>query len=669
MYLKSIHIENYRLLKDVVVPLDRSLTLFVGKNNTGKTSIMQAIEFLLTGSNTLPFNDYPLDCRQKLYSSIVNYWRSQDENPISSFRASVPITRVLLTIDYSDDIMGNVSEFVIDLDESISEAVIRVSFDLSTDIESVLESCRKQFDLLIDEDASDRERDNCLRMIVKNHFTKFFMMNIVAVNPANPEDTLIKKKSDLQNLFYLKVIRAERNMDESEKENSNPLGKIMKSLFSSELDETESDIQESIVAIQEIVSNSNYTLQGRINEHMAEIVQSMMPFGYPAADDMRLYANTNIDLQRSISEDTELTYRSHEASESLPGSHNGLGYKNLIKISLELHEFVRTIKGDKTRLPLLFLEEPEAHMHPQLQTTFVSYIENFLLNVVGEKTTQIMITTHSAHVANTVQFEKVRYIRRYDKCIECKPVTDFPTIGDRHEQAERLDFLQKYMKLSYCDLYFCDKAILVEGASERLLLPDMIRKCEEQGDFDGVDIPLTSQYYSIIEVGGAYAHRFYDFLDYLEIPTLVITDIDFVKGTHNNACSRDEAEKSSNGAINRWCRKALGIANGTVVTIDQILGLYDEQLTDGFRHLAFEKEENGFHPRSFEDAIMNCNREKFNIADGINPDFNSRGEKKTDFALKLLVEDEYADYNVPSYIREGLVWLNGQSRTGGYQND
>ena len=304
-------------------------------------------------------------------------------------------------------------------------------------------------------------------------------------------------------------------------------------------------------------------------------------------------------------------------------------------------------------------------MHPQLQSTFVAYIEDFLAREVGAGIVQVMITTHSAHVANTVEFNKVRYIRRHANHVECKSIAQFPMNGTQEEQASHLEFLQKYMKLSYCDLYFCDKAILVEGASERLLIPDMIRKCKEAGNFNEAEIPLTSQYYTIVEVGGAYAHHFYDFVDYLEIPTLILADIDFVNGAHGRACPLDDAEKSSSGAINRWCRKALGINEGTTVQIEQILGMTEGQHTDGYRHLEFQKVENGFHPRSLEDAIMNCNRVLFNIGDGENPDFASGTDKKTDFALKLLMESGFISYHVPSYIRDGLTWLNNQSRTGG----
>ena len=70
MYLKKLQVENYRLLKEVSISLDKNLTLFVGKNNTGKTSLMEVIKFLISNASSLPFDDYPLDCRQELYTAI-----------------------------------------------------------------------------------------------------------------------------------------------------------------------------------------------------------------------------------------------------------------------------------------------------------------------------------------------------------------------------------------------------------------------------------------------------------------------------------------------------------------------------------------------------------------------------------------------------------------------
>lgn len=676
MYLSKIHIENYRLLKNVDVIFDRDLTLFVGKNNTGKTSVMEILSFLASDRKTLSIDDYPLSARNDLYAAIIGFWQDRD---YLKYQSAVPITRFALTFDYSDGIIGNLDAFVIDLDVDVTTAIAEVSFDVPIGISEALDLLKVQYDEILPDEADDNQKSKCLAQVVREKFNSLFVMNVMAVNPADQEDSRDVKKSDLQNVFNMKAIKAERNMDESDATNNNPIGQMMKRLFDTELEDVEESLQPSMQELHRIVTDANYNLNTEINTHMDTIVGSMMNFGYPSWEDLKLRANTNLSLQRRIIEETQLTYVSRTGEESLPESHNGLGYKNLIKITMELHDYTRCLQEDLTKLSLLFIEEPEAHMHPQLQTTFVAFLTGFLEETAGENHVQVVMTSHSAHVANTVPFKQVRYILRKPREVICKSMDDFPANVElpdgltevqrnrilEQEKAKRLDFLQKYMKLSYCDLYFCDKAILVEGASERLLLPDMIRKCKDNGEFAGVDIPLSSQYYTVIEVGGAYAHHFYDLVDYLCIPTLIITDIDFVKGTHNCACNKEEAEKSSNGAINRWCRKALGLTDRTTVNIDQILGLTEEQHSMGTRHLEFQKEENGFYPRSLEDAIMNCNRELFSIPDGNNPSFKDTGDKKTDFALKLLVEEAYTSYQVPSYIRDGLIWLNNQSRMGG----
>ena len=67
MYIQKIHIENFRLLKNVDIVLDKSLTLIVGKNNTGKTSVAHLLQSIINEKTNLSFNDYPLECRKQLY--------------------------------------------------------------------------------------------------------------------------------------------------------------------------------------------------------------------------------------------------------------------------------------------------------------------------------------------------------------------------------------------------------------------------------------------------------------------------------------------------------------------------------------------------------------------------------------------------------------------------
>ena len=678
MYLKEIHVENFRLLKDVNVILDPNLTLIVGKNNTGKTSFANLIKKVISEEKSISINDYPLECRDDLYKTIEDYWsgKIREEKEIKE-RISEP--RISFYIDYSEEdesqLLGALSPFIIDIDESITSARIDAiyTFDASSAGE-LFGQCKTKYDQLIKAHGSKETKDDKLvsfdrslvSTAIKSCFDKFFSLRVWAVNPNNPEDYQERPSSALKKLFIYRTVEAERNLDESENNNEHPLIGIMKRVFNPDEEELTGLLSPKINELNSYIDDASIIAQERINVLMDSIIKGMIHFGYPSAEDLELKANTDISLKQQILSNTDLLYTSAHDKESLPSTHNGLGYKNLIKMSLIFTDFSRQVKADPTAIPLLFIEEPEAHMHPQLQTAFVKYLNKFLKDAIGEnRRFQTVLSSHSAHITNTVDFKQVRYMRRLRNQVICKDLQSFYQNAQIDEQEENYDFLQKYFKLSYCDLYFCDKAIIVEGAAERLLLPKMIIKCAESGAFGDTSPSLQSQYCAIIEVGGAYAHRFYDFLDYLEIPTLILTDIDFVD-SNNKKCQRDKATHSSNGAINRWCHDVFKIAVTQGIPIEKIIELSKdkEKKTNAHRHLEFQMEENNTYPRSLEESIININRDLFGVDkdDTEIPIFDETGEKKTDFAIKLLTNPEYADFEIPSYIREGLMWLNDQAK-------
>ena len=663
VHIQKIQIKNYRLLNNVTIDFDKTLTLFVGKNNTGKTSLISIFEFLLSDQKKLSFEDYPLSCRETLYNAVNVYWNSTDEKKDEIFQHTVPTTSFTLYIDYSEDseTFGALSNFIIDLDDASNTVIISITLDVISNIGEILTNYKTKFDTLMSL-PDHPEEGICISELVQNAFPDLFELRIVTVNPSNPKDTMVCSKNDLKSLFCAHTIKAERSLDESNDSELNPLGKIMRKLFETEISEVTDEVRPALESLQKIVTDVNYNIQNQVTVHMNKIVSSMRPFGYPDGEDLALKAKTKISLEKRITDNTELAYESPGIGETPPGSHNGLGYKNLIKISMELHEYVQRVKEDRTKIPVLIIEEPEAHMHPQLQTTFVEFLEDFIATEIGENVVQCILTTHSAHVANTIPFNQIRYIRRYKTYVEYKNLSDFPTSGANDEEKKlHLDFLQKYMKTSYCDLYFCDKAILVEGATERLLIPDMIRKLEQDGEMG--ENMLSSQYYTIAEVGGAYAHLFYDFVDYLGVPTLIITDIDFVN-EDGKACQKDEAKRTSNGAIIRWCHDVFHIAITNKIPIERVLEMAGDEVkrTNGLRRLVYQKEEGNFHPRSLEEAIINVNRALFGKTIDETIDFSEENDKKTDFAIRLLYEHRYADYQIPSYIKEGLVWLSSMSR-------
>ena len=217
-------------------------------------------------------------------------------------------------------------------------------------------------------------------------------------------------------------------------------------------------------------------------------------------------------------------------------------------------------------------------------------------------------------------------------------------------------------------VFFADKAIFVEGASERLLLPDMIEKCAKAGDFDSQAYKLPAQYYTLIEIGGAYAYKFIPFVEFLGIPCLILTDLDSVLGTEGkNGRTYYKSvpvylgETTSNETIKWWWRKSKGLSEDDKgkIPITEITSMTADEKTKGKCHLEFQTKEQGLCGHSLEEAIRNVNRAHYELEDTITEDdIEFSGKSKTDFALDLVYECD--DYTIPAYIKSGLKWLNEQ---------
>ena len=372
---------------------------------------------------------------------------------------------------------------------------------------------------------------------------------------------------------------------------------------------------------------------------------------------------TQLSIDEQIKNQTQLSYTAGASKESLPSKYNGLGYKNLIKMEFLLAAFAKKVEKCGTAcIPLLFIEEPDSHMPPQMQHAFAEYMEAFLgkITSVGIQT---FLTSHSAHVANTMVFSKIRYTQKTKDGVTYKHLSTFA-----QENPTHIDFIRKYLTLTKCDLFFSDKAIFVEGASERLLLPDMIEKCAKAGDFDSQAYKLPAQYYTLIEIGGAYAYKFIPFIEFLGIPCLILTDLDSVLGTEGkNGRTYYKSvpvylgETTSNETIKWWWRKSKGLSEDDKrkIPLTEITLMTADEKTKGKCHLEFQTKEQGLCGHSLEEAIRNVNRAHYELEDTITEDdIEFSGKSKTDFALDLVYECD--DYTIPAYIKSGLKWLNEQ---------
>lgn len=658
MRLSKIKIKNYRLLIDAELEVDSKTTLIVGRNNTAKTSCFECIGKVLAGT-TFSFNDYPLSKRENLYANITSFM-AKEITFEELYERLEPISIEFL-VDYAlddpEDNLGALSPFIIDVDVDTTTALIRTEYKLKADEKSVWKILEPSYY----ENGNFTPADDVHNAIISN-FNKLFEITIYAINPKNLEETQIKKHKELAELFPFHIIQAERRLGEDGTQD-NSLSSLISDFFDMSEDELDPNVAEKVKELRAIVENANKNVQQQSDNILSDLVSNAVGFGYPNGEELQLGVTTQLSIDDQIKNQTQLSYTAGTGKERLPSTYNGLGYKNLIKMEFLLAAFAKKVEkcGDAC-IPLLFIEEPESHMHPQMQHAFAEYLEAFLARITSVGI-QTFLTSHSAHIANTMVFSKIRYAQKTKAGVIYKNLNTFA-----QENASNTDFIRKYLTLTKCDLFFADKAIFVEGASERLLLPDMIDKCAKAGEFDSREYKLPAQYYALVEIGGAYAYKFIPFAEFLGIPCLILTDLDSVSGQkgangriYYKSVPVSCGETTSNETLKWWVRKIKGLSaeDNTQIALTDITSMSPADKTRCKCHIEFQTTENGLCGHSLEEAIRNVNRAHYELGDTpTEDDLEFSGKSKTDFALNLICECE--DYAIPAYIKDGLVWLNDQ---------
>ena len=206
------------------------------------------------------------------------------------------------------------------------------------------------------------------------------------------------------------------------------------------------------------------------------------------------------------------------------------------------------------------------------------------------------------------------YFNKDKKGTWCKNLSSLKELYRDEEKSYK--FLKQYLVLNRSEIFFADKIILIEGDTERILLPAMLKKIDDLTE--ETDEKLLSQNISIIEIG-RHSKIFEHFLEFLQIKTLVITDIDSTKKKINDkgntvycACEVEnpEASRTSNDSIKHYLKNY--ITNDecleeikSLKTTDKILVKTDSGWVkdeNGIIMIQYQlKEESaGYYPRSFE---------------------------------------------------------------------
>lgn len=694
MHIKAFRVQNFRRLKDARIDLDKDRTIFVGANNSGKTSATHVFQLFLghQGRGSFQIYDFTADC-----------WDEFEAFDPASANAEADLPRITfdLWLDVGFDDIHRVLDLLPGLDWAGEPVGVRMEYaprDGATLVANY-EEARASAEI---EDVAAGDGDgyvpwpSSMLDYLTRRLGNEYGIRYSVVDAKRCNDDLLPQEGyephrlassvgakTLQSLVRVDFMHAQRHLSDADSGGrGQDLSRRLNLYYERNLDKPTVDVA-ALTAIADA--------EGRLDKHLADVFASVLDrlgtVGYPGIGNPGLEVRSSVDRHGLLASGASVHYRlpgASDASPTLPDRYNGLGFKNLIYMVVEVLDFHQAwvdTDGVRPSIHVVVVEEPEAHLHAPPQQVFVKKIRDALGPPEAGFETQLVVTTHSPHITYDSDFTPIRYFCRTTTedglhLSEVKDLSRFlPTGG-----AASLAFLRQYIKLTHCDLFFADAAILVEGNVERLLLPLIIERCVDA---------LTSTHLAILEVGGAFAHRFAELVTFLSIPTLAITDLDSViappSGGQAVACMVDvEGATTSNQTLRTWIPQVEGIAD-LLSTAAEAKAPASADGSPGLVCVAYQTprsvswdEETGLRTgRTFEEAFALENLDWTQIGGGCQvglaiDDAASLSlellhqaiyEKvktldKTSFALSVMASEDH-QWTAPHYIVEGLNWLEG----------
>ena len=503
MYIKEINILNFRSFKEALIPFHEGVNVIIGHNNTGKSNLLRAMGLVLGYSNG-----------HRLGTSDLFY-----ETDVEELQRQSPRIQITLVLRRSAD-------------ENLDSADMALFANMMTD-PALSEEAELRYEFKLDDSQEQNYKADVANAITAKEIWKIIEQDYIRLYKSSRsggnQAAGININEALGQIDF-QFLDAIRDVSHDLYAGYNPLLRDVLNFFidysvKNDVTKTEDEIKEQLKALRDDFVQQSRPLMQTLQDRLQDGKNVFLKY---ALDTGATFNGAEPDFDGTVTENEMFSvlrmFIKYAVGIEVPATYNGLGYNNLIYMSLLLAKMqadgnIAYMKRNAKVLSFLAVEECEAHLHPAMQYKFLKFLQD---NNLNGHVRQIFMTSHSTQIASAVKLDDLI-------CLTSPALgqinVGYPRAIYKEESSNDMvskQYVQRFLDATKADMFFANRLIFVEGIAEELLLPVFARYLNKN---------LTDEHVLVVNMGGRYFNHFLKLFDTKNPYTInkkivCLTDID-----------------------------------------------------------------------------------------------------------------------------------------------